>query len=32
MPSSIVPNHAFQEVPPLIQDEHGDAMEDSEWA
>jgi hypothetical protein len=35
-PSSFVrnlaPNLAPQEVPPPIQDKHGDAMEDSEWA
>jgi hypothetical protein len=30
--SSIVPNLAPQEVPPSIQDEHGDAMENNEWA
>jgi len=24
------PNHAPQEVPPPMQDEHGDAMEDNE--
>ncbi len=30
--SLVVPNLALQEVPPLIQDEHGDAMEDNEWA
>jgi len=29
----IVPNlnHAPQEVPSLMQDEHGDVMEDNEW-
>jgi hypothetical protein len=32
IPSSIVLDLAPQEVPPLIQDEHGDAMEDSVWA
>jgi hypothetical protein len=31
IPSSIVPDFAPQEVPPPIQDEHGDAMEDNEW-
>jgi hypothetical protein len=30
--SSIVLNIAPQKVHPLIQDEHGDAMEDNEWA
>jgi hypothetical protein len=32
IPSSIVLNLAPQEVPPPIQDEHGDVMEDNEWA
>jgi hypothetical protein len=32
IPSSVVLNLAPQEVPPPIQDEHGNAMEDSEWA
>jgi len=31
IPSLIVPNLALQEVPLPIQDEHGNAMEDSEW-
>jgi hypothetical protein len=31
IPSSIVPDLAPQEVSPLIQNEHGNAMEDSEW-
>ncbi len=31
-PSLVVPNFAPQEVPLPIQNEHGDAMEDSEWA
>jgi len=32
IPSSVVPNLAPQEVSPPIQNEHGNAMEDSEWA
>jgi hypothetical protein len=32
LPSLIVPNLAPQEVPLPIQDEHGYAMEDCEWA
>ncbi len=32
IPSLIVPNLAPQKVFPPIQNEHGDAMEDSEWA
>ncbi len=32
IPSSIILDLAPQEVPPPIQDEHGDAMEDSVWA
>jgi hypothetical protein len=24
-------NHASQEVPPPMQDEHGDAMEENKW-
>jgi len=32
IPSSIVPNFGPQEVLPPIQDEHGNAMEDNEWA
>jgi hypothetical protein len=32
IPSSIVLNTAPQEVPLLIQDEHGNALEDNEWA
>jgi len=32
IPSSIVPYLTFQKVPPLIQDESGNVMEDSEWA
>jgi len=32
IPSSIVPNLAPQGVPPPIQSDHGDVMEDSEWA
>ncbi len=31
IPSLVVPNFAPQKVPPLIQDEHGNIMEDSEW-
>jgi hypothetical protein len=31
IPSSIVPDFAPQNVPPPIQDEHGNAMEDSKW-
>ncbi len=31
IPSSIVPNITPQKVPPIL-DEHGDVMEDSEWA
>jgi hypothetical protein len=30
--SSIVPNFALQKVPPPVQDEHGDVVEDSGWA
>jgi hypothetical protein len=25
------PNHARQEIPPQMQDEHGDAIEENEW-
>jgi hypothetical protein len=32
IPSSIVLDLAPYEIPPPIQDEHGDAMEDSDWA
>jgi hypothetical protein len=32
IPSSIVPNLTPQKVLPIIQDEHGDVKEDSEWA
>jgi hypothetical protein len=32
IPSLIVPNLALQKVPPLIQNESGNAMEDNEWA
>jgi hypothetical protein len=32
IPSLVVPDFAPQEVPPPIQDEHGNVMEDSEWA
>jgi len=32
IPSSVVLDLAPQNVPPIIQDENGDAMEDSEWA
>jgi hypothetical protein len=32
IPSSIVLDIAPQKVPPLIQNEHGDAMKDNEWA
>jgi hypothetical protein len=32
IPSSIVLDTTPQKVPPLIQDEHGDVMEDNEWA
>jgi len=32
IPSSVVLDLAPQEGPPPIQDEHGNAMEDSEWA
>jgi hypothetical protein len=32
IPSLVVPNFAPQEVLPPIQNEHGDVMEDSEWA
>jgi hypothetical protein len=31
IPSLIIPNLAPQKVPFPIQNEHGDAMEDSEW-
>jgi hypothetical protein len=31
IPSSIIPDLALQEVLLLIQNEHGHAMEDSEW-
>jgi hypothetical protein len=30
--SLVVPNLALQKVPPPIQNEHGNAMEDNEWA
>jgi hypothetical protein len=32
IPSSVVLDFVPQKVPPPIQDEHGNAMEDSEWA